>query len=102
VQVLEAQMLPATAPFYMGLAAGWAIFVSSYVHHTGGLARSSQATAMLLGAARASVSVTMQVPCLGLRPPCPSTLLLHARPPQHMAVAFMLPCNDADCRLSSN
>lgn len=35
LQVLEAQMLPATAPFYMGLAAGWAIFVGAYVHHTG-------------------------------------------------------------------
>lgn len=30
-------MLPATAPFYMGLAAGWAVFVGTYVHHTGTL-----------------------------------------------------------------
>jgi hypothetical protein len=35
VQVLEAQMLPATAPFYMGLAAGWAVFLSNYIQHTG-------------------------------------------------------------------
>jgi len=34
-QVLEAQMLPATAPFYMGIAAGWAVLVGAYVHHTG-------------------------------------------------------------------
>ena len=34
-QVLEAQMLPATAPFYMGLAAGWAIFLSNYIQHNG-------------------------------------------------------------------
>ncbi|BDA40466.1 hypothetical protein COCOBI_01-1190 [Coccomyxa sp. Obi] len=34
LKVLEAQMLPATAPFYMGLAAGWAVFVGTYVHHT--------------------------------------------------------------------
>ena len=34
MQVLEAQMLPATAPFYMGLAAGWAVLVSAYIHHT--------------------------------------------------------------------
>lgn len=27
-------MLPATAPFYMGLAAGWAVLVSAYIHHT--------------------------------------------------------------------
>jgi len=33
--VLEAQMLPATAPFYMGIAAGWAVLVGAYVHHTG-------------------------------------------------------------------
>lgn len=35
MQVLEAQMLPATAPFYMGLAAGWAVFLSNYIQHTG-------------------------------------------------------------------
>ncbi len=28
-------MLPATAPFYMGLAAGWAIFLSNYIQHNG-------------------------------------------------------------------
>ena len=28
-------MLPATAPFYMGLAAGWAVFLSNYIQHTG-------------------------------------------------------------------
>ena len=28
-------MLPATAPFYMGIAAGWAVLVSAYIHHTG-------------------------------------------------------------------
>ena len=35
VQVLEAQMLPACAPFYMGLAAGWGVLVSKYVEHSG-------------------------------------------------------------------
>lgn len=35
VQVLEAQMLPATAPFYMGLAAGWGVLVGKYVEHSG-------------------------------------------------------------------
>ncbi|KAK9843528.1 hypothetical protein WJX81_007436 [Elliptochloris bilobata] len=34
LKVLEAQMLPATAPFYMGIAAGWAVLVGAYVHHT--------------------------------------------------------------------
>ena len=34
-QALEAQMLPATAPFYMGLASGWAILMSPYIQHTG-------------------------------------------------------------------
>ena len=28
-------MLPATAPFYMGIAAGWAVLVGAYVQHTG-------------------------------------------------------------------
>ena len=37
VQVLEAQMLPACAPFYMGLAAGWGVLVSKYVEHSGAL-----------------------------------------------------------------
>lgn len=43
VQVLEAQMLPACAPFYMGLAAGWGVFVSKYVQHSG-MPFSSQAS----------------------------------------------------------
>ena len=37
MQVLEAQMLPACAPFYMGLAAGWGVLVSKYVEHSGAL-----------------------------------------------------------------
>ena len=28
-------MLPACAPFYMGLAAGWGVLVSKYVEHSG-------------------------------------------------------------------
>ncbi|CAL5225244.1 g8034 [Coccomyxa viridis] len=33
-KVLEAQMLPACAPFYMGLAAGWGVFISKHVQHS--------------------------------------------------------------------
>jgi hypothetical protein len=35
LQVLEAQMLPTTAPFYVGLAAGVAMFARHYVEYSG-------------------------------------------------------------------
>ncbi len=49
-------MLPACAPFYMGLAAGWGVLVSKYVEHSGDdlclsatqLADTTQLSTMLL------------------------------------------------------
>lgn len=35
LQLLEAQMLPTTAPFYVGLAAGVAMFARNYVEYSG-------------------------------------------------------------------
>ena len=59
MQVLEAQMLPACAPFYMGMAAGWAVFVGAYVHHTG-----ENSSYILVGRCTLAATLVARPPCL--------------------------------------